>query len=174
MSYFTERQVFVSTSEEDITKHNLFTGVPQSGVLSPILFSTCLLTFKKYLPRGADILFYIDDICVWTATGSRHVVKLRLQKNFHARSPFLGSKDLRIFPEKIVALAFRRKRMVKYPLLPEGHPRPLSFSISFLKLPFIVNLRVHLKSKESGNRFLRQLKRYDVSQEHTGGVPVGQ
>lgn len=51
MSYLTDRQFCISTSEGDTAKHHLSTDVPQGGVLSPILFSIRLLNLKRYLPE---------------------------------------------------------------------------------------------------------------------------
>lgn len=54
------------------------------------------------------------------------------QKRVHGSSSFLGSKHLRISPEKTIALAFTRKRMADYPFLLEGHPVSYGASHEFL------------------------------------------
>lgn len=78
-SYFTGRSIFVSTTEDDSSRHTVTRGVLQGVVLSPTLFNIALIGLADELPEIIRASLYAVEICIWASGRIRVQLHARLQ-----------------------------------------------------------------------------------------------
>lgn len=130
--YLHNRYVYMTTNEGDTALHKITQGVPQGGVLSPTLFSICLIRIIKALPLGVSISIYADDICIWASGRNRRNIQSKLQKALVSIQKYLATCGLTISPEKCAAIAFTRRDVSRYPLVINGIQLPYVPTHKFL------------------------------------------
>lgn len=85
-------------------------GVPEGGVLSPILYTIYVADISKTLPQNVIVSQFADDIAIYTKSTSVHKSKKRHElaiKSIHQELKVLG---LDLAPHKIVLIHFNRRR----------------------------------------------------------------
>lgn len=107
----------MTTNEGDTRRHKITQGVPQGGVLSPVLFYICLIRITKVLPQVVNISLYADDICVCASGKNRRSIRSKLQKALLAIQKYLSTCGLLISPKKCAAVALMRRDISRYPLV---------------------------------------------------------
>lgn len=132
LSYLNGRLIYMSTTEGNTTMHSVTRGVPQGGVLSPVLFNICLIKLAQKIPKSTKTSFYADDICIWTSSISQHFNRIRLQKAIIIISSYLKERGLTVSPEKTAAMAFTRRDTDKYRLYIDGLAIPYVRKHTFL------------------------------------------
>lgn len=83
-------------------------GVPQGGVLSPILFSLALRKIGECLPPGVKIIMYADDIIIYVTSKDLTAAKKLLSEAFKNISEWLAEISLEISLPKTQYILFSR------------------------------------------------------------------
>lgn len=149
--YLHNRTIYMRTNEGDTSRHTVIKGVPQGGVLSPVLFNIALIGITEILTSSVHITLYADDICLWTSAGSLKLIHARLQDALSKISQFLNIRGLEIAPAKSAAVAFTRMKMTRYPLSINGNQIPY--------VPNHVFLGVSIDKGLTWNSQLKHLKK---------------
>lgn len=131
-SYLSMRSFFVSTEDGPTSPHYSHRGVPQGGVLSPVLFNLTLIALTEHLPSTVRLSMYADDICVWASAVTRLQLRGRIQKAATETLRYLRNRGLEISSEKCALVAFTRKPMDKYTISINGQTVPYVRSHKFL------------------------------------------
>lgn len=161
--YLHNRTIYMHTKEGDTSYHVLTKGVPQGGVLSPVLFNIALIGLTKAVPDSVHLTLYADDICLWATAASLKQVHARLQKALFQVSQFLYDRGLEIAPTKSAAVAFTRMKMSRYPLSLHGTDIPYTPNHLFLGIyidkgltwnPQLKHLKTKLSAFISLGRFI--------------------
>ena len=131
-SYLCMRSFFVITEDGHTSLHYSSRGVPQGGVLSPVLFNLTLIALQAHLPSTVCLSTYADDICVWTSAVTRLQLRARIQRAATQIALYLRDRGLEISPGKCALLAFTRKPMTNYSVAINGQSVPYCRSHKFL------------------------------------------
>lgn len=131
-NYLHNRTIFMHTNEGDTSQRFIKKGVPQGGVLSPVLFNISLIGITEVVSISIHITLYADDICLWTSAISLKCIPTRLLCALTSVSEFLTKRGLELSPEKSAALAFTRMKTDRYPLKINGTAIPYVSSHKFL------------------------------------------
>jgi len=127
----------------------LFYRTLQEFTLSPLLFDIYLRDIPKYLHHDSNILFYADDIMIYSTSSNPQEAFYSVQNSLNQISNFLRSRDLDLSPEKSQWMIFSRNKII--PDLPTlkifGSPVPKVNSVRFLGvfLDSKMTEKVHLK-----------------------------
>lgn len=107
-----------------ITSRNLFfrerstcpskcgVGVPQGGVLSPLLFNLALREISNILPEGVRILQFADDILLYTKFVDVNEAQASLEEAIRRLIPWLAALGLVVAAEKSEFYVFSRTRVI--------------------------------------------------------------
>lgn len=123
-SYLTGRSIYMSTHDGSTSSYILAKGVPQGGVLSPILFNMVLINLICDLPTTVHASIYADDICIWATGVTRPQIRARLQSALKITHKYLIERALQISTSKSAAITFSRKLMDRYPITICGEKIP--------------------------------------------------
>lgn len=162
-AYLHGRSVFLRTGSGDSRTHIQTAGVPQGGVLSPLLFNVVLSALPKMLPRGVQISVYADDICLWSSGKQVPALQTRLQRSLDIVTDFLTEKGMDVSSEKTVCLPFTRRQLRSFRLEVNRRTVPRVTHHRFLGVTLDCSLSwradvLHLKSQlASRNNILRFL-----------------
>lgn len=99
-AYLRDRFAYMKTSDGDTSHHRVTAGVPQGGVLSPLLFNVVMAALSSLLPRGVHISLYADDICIWSSGKQWPALQRRLQIGLDALGTFLLQRGMDVSYEK--------------------------------------------------------------------------
>lgn len=119
-SYLSMRSFFVSTEEGHTSLHYSYRGVPQGGVLSPVLFNLTLIALLEHVPTTVRLSMYADDICIWTSAVTRLQLRARIQRAATQTVIYLRNRGLEISSEKCALVPFTRKPMANYSVMING------------------------------------------------------
>lgn len=114
--YLHGRSVFMRTQDGACHDHHLPCGVPQGGVLSPLLFSVVLAALPQLLPKNVHISIYANDICLWTSGVQMPALQRRIQNALDVTERFFTERGMDISSEKTVFLPFTRKKVKTFQL----------------------------------------------------------
>lgn len=131
-SYLSMRSFFVSTEDGRTSLHYSCRGVPQGGVLSPVLFNITLIALLQHVPSTVRLSMYADDICVWTSAVTRLQLRARIQRAANEAATYLRSRGLEISSEKCALMPFTRKSMTHYTVMISGQIIPYVRTYKFL------------------------------------------
>ncbi|XP_064463252.1 uncharacterized protein LOC135374169 [Ornithodoros turicata] len=105
--YLESRTIAVAIEGQVSSSRVLTRGVPQGGVLSPILFNIAVSDLHLNAPDTlytAKYLIYADDICLLFHGKLKPSLQASAQATLNHISSSLATKGLRLSPEKSVAL----------------------------------------------------------------------
>jgi len=117
-SYLTSRSARVRVNGIFSDALPILAGVPQGGVLSPLLYNLMLMDVPQ-LP-GVDVFLYADDITICCSGSSVHVAKTLMQRYLTLFQSYCSTWGLVVNPNKSVFQYFTRKR-VRVPVLRYHH-----------------------------------------------------
>jgi len=111
-------------------------GIPQESTLSPILFDIYLKDIEKHLHRDTRILFYADDIVIYSVSRSLTAAHNSIQVSLDRVNIFLRNRGLDLSPEKSQWLVFSKSRtsFILPPLKIFGVEVPMVSSVRFLRI----------------------------------------
>ncbi|XP_051156203.1 uncharacterized protein LOC127278511 [Leptopilina boulardi] len=124
----------ISFKEDDLRTYECGVGVPQGGVLSPLLFNLALRDICSRLPPGVRILQYADDILLYCRYTSATDALNLLAQAVRSLSPWLLEAGLNFSPSKSQLCLFDRRSLVDQHLRLEleGQEIPIVDSIMYL------------------------------------------
>ena len=109
VSFFIAKR-YLSFSSTDPSPRVCGVGVPQGGVLSPMLFNLHLRLLKRFLPTEVRAAMYADDLLLYVrVTDSARALSL-LESAMDSLTPWLGSLGLSISIPKCQLCVFTRAR----------------------------------------------------------------
>lgn len=130
--YLTRRSFYVQTENGPSANYYTYCGVPQGGVLSPILFNLAMIGLAELLPNTIHLSIYADDICLWSSAVTRLQVRARIQRAATLTCSYLRKQGLTMSIEKCALIAFTRKPMSPYPVSLNGQDITYQKSHRFL------------------------------------------
>lgn len=131
----SNRTLFVSLQHGTCSTYPVQHGVPQS-VLNPLRFNITLATLPSQILKHTHVMFYVDDICIWTTSYCRGTIRWHLLHALQTTTTYLADCSLLISPSKSLAMAFTCSYRC-YPLTLSGSP--LEFAIHWHYLGVVVN-----------------------------------
>lgn len=114
-AYLQDRTFRVYFEGEYSSVHSAKSGVPQGGILSPLLFNVMMRDVPTVV--GVVSAEYADDICFYTCHADLAVASARLQSMLSAFRTWTVQWGLTLNLEKTKYMCFSRKRSVPPPLL---------------------------------------------------------
>lgn len=105
----TERTVLTDITES--TVRMIHKGVPQGGVLSPLLYCIYVAEISKNLPKSIGVSQFADDIALWcnrsTTTSSKNLLEKAINKIFDN----LRDLGLELNPNKTTFVHFNKRNI---------------------------------------------------------------
>ena len=116
-SYLSGRRQRTAVGRALSSSDNLYAGVPQGAILSPLLF----IIYTNDIPRGPsfDVNQFADDTSVYVISKSTAQLQLRLHQAIRSVVAWFDDWLLSINPEKTVLMVIRSKGMKAVQLAPE-------------------------------------------------------
>ena len=108
--YLSNRTAMAKLGNHTSTLHAVTQGVPQGGVLSPILFNLVLHQLRNRLRQQISISIFADDIVIWMSAGKTETGTLRssLQEAVNTIATFLDQRGLTISASKTRTMTLGR------------------------------------------------------------------
>lgn len=110
-SYLTNRTFRVKIGRQFSSSRSIMAGVPQGGVLSPVLFNIFLHDLP--IPNHCDVAQFADDISIWTSSRRAAVIRGRLQEACKTLTRYFKKWRLVLNPQKTECIFFTRRRSAK-------------------------------------------------------------
>ena len=105
-SFLHERTAKVKLDGHTSVSVKMREGVPQGGVLSPILFLIYINDITNILPKRASNTLHADDLAVWSASEQTSTAAYRLQMSVDRIEQWSKDWGLEINKVKTVATLF--------------------------------------------------------------------
>jgi hypothetical protein len=147
-SYLTGRTFTVTVEGCASSCHNLLAGLPQSAVLSPILFSI----YTSYLPRTpyVQLAMYADDTAIFSQSWRHDTTARRLSDNLSRLTSYFEKWRLKVNANKTQAILFTKRRPLR-PLSPKIGQLTITWSTEVkylgLRLTPTLNYTEHIKGQ---------------------------
>lgn len=157
-SYLTKRTVSIKLGSFVSAPRPVHRGVPQGGVLSPILFNLLMRDLPSYLPPAIRFSIYADDVAIWLAGASCNLTNKILQKAIDGVLDFARDQGLSISLEKTVVLPISRARdwNSKINLSLGNHKLKIVSIYKFLGVQIDKNLNFRQHLKETKQEAIRR------------------
>ncbi|XP_078041385.1 uncharacterized protein LOC144472301 [Augochlora pura] len=141
------RRVISSPSFEG--QRTMHKGLPQGGVLSPLLYNIYVSNIGKDLPRGIHISQYADDIAVFTRCTSLNDARHLMEAAIENIGNSLISVGLELAPKKTKLVVFSSRKKYAQGMIAvqvNGHTIKNEDSVVFLGLHLdrALNFREHI------------------------------
>lgn len=115
--YLRNRRVFLRSGDEVSRERDMGSyGIPQGGVLSPLLFVLTIASVKQCIPKGCGMSNYSDDGAIYIRGAEGKVGQLDqclLNRIVNDIVRHFNKLGLAIQPQKTVSMAFNVKRSEK-------------------------------------------------------------
>ena len=102
-----ERQIFCDFLGSDFRYS--YQGLPQGGVLSPLLYNLYVAQICKGVPKSVTVSMFADDIAVYCSRGSRESCERLVGKAIDVIYTNLWKLGLELSPRKTVLVYFNRR-----------------------------------------------------------------
>lgn len=140
---FIDRQIIVRHHGFQTSPRQIWSGLPQGSVLSPLLFNIYTFNLENCTNSFANLLQYADDLVLYKSSSSIHETSAALNSALHYLNSWLEDHHLNLSPSKSRAVVFTRKRNLQTPsLFCNTEIIPVHDTVKFLG--------VHLDPKLSG------------------------
>ena len=113
--YLSDRWV-IYEGDKCSLKNEMTRGAPQASRVDPLVWKVMYDDFLRMdLPAGTSIIGLADDALVVCAADDVRILELRINESLWRAKRWLGSRCLRMAPEKTEALLVNDRRSFKYP-----------------------------------------------------------
>ena len=154
-SYLENRSVQVSINGVTANSFTPKAGVPQGGILSPILFAFFVADLVKVKFNGLSISQYADDICFWIRSASPLLARKKMQSVLDQISEWCKGKKITLNTGKSEAILFSKGKTPTIPCLTlNNSPIEWSKSVKLLGVHFDEKLSFKVHVKETHTRAL--------------------
>ena len=138
-----ERLIFTETNGEQI--RIVYKGVPQGGVLSPLLYNIYVSKICTNLLKSVTVLQFADDIALYCKRGTAKSCKTLLERAINTAYSNLYAIGLELSPHKTVFVHFNRRntKSGEMEILVNKTPIKSSKSARFLGIIFDYRLLFH-------------------------------
>lgn len=107
-SYLTDRTFFVAQGNEETSLNGIGAGVPQGGVLPPLLYA--LYSADMPVARGVKIAMYADDTAIMASDSNPRNASKKLQNALNLIEGWLDKWRISVNEAKSVQVTFTLKR----------------------------------------------------------------
>ncbi|XP_076660794.1 uncharacterized protein LOC143364220 [Halictus rubicundus] len=90
----------------------IYKGLPQGGVLSPLLYNLYVANIFQDIPKKVHISQYADDIAIYTRSSSLEEAKTTIEKSFEKVRTNLSAIGLDLSSEKTNIVVFNNGRLL--------------------------------------------------------------
>ncbi|CAK9799229.1 Probable RNA-directed DNA polymerase from transposon X-element [Anthophora plagiata] len=105
-NWTNNRKAIITPSPTSITTRLIHRGVPQGGVLSPLLFNLYTKDILRHLPSSAKVLQFADDIAIVVTNKNRFTAIATLEDSINSIKDNLNELGLDLSPLKTQFIAF--------------------------------------------------------------------
>jgi ribonuclease HI len=113
MSYLTDRRVRTKVGQHEGSYHAVRQGVPQGGVLSPLLFNMVMGDLAGLLQRDTNLSIFADDTAIWAHNKRPNAYLTRkLERGAEIVFDFASSRGLSLSVEKTSTMFFTQSQRV--------------------------------------------------------------
>jgi len=142
LSMLQNRDVYVNVDGADSLPFSPVAGVPQGGVLSPILFLLYVSSIPDPSAHKASLSQYADDVAAWSVDNKVHLAADRLQAYIHRLEAWMGTWGIKVNPGKSQLLLIASKRVPTQLPVIKLHGTRLEYSkkVKFLGVIFDARL----------------------------------
>ena len=104
-----ERLIYTNNLEEE--PRLVCKGVPQGGVLSPLLFNIYIYKISQKIPKSVTVAQFADDIALYCKRSPFAACKSLLEKSIETIGRNLYDLGLELAPHKTVLLHFNKRNI---------------------------------------------------------------
>ena len=104
---------FIHTNIEGDKTIKICKGVPQGGVLSPLLYLLYVSNISNKIDKDTTVLQFADDLVVYTTTTSREKGKGKLETSINVINANLLALGLELSPVKTIFVHFNKKNIFR-------------------------------------------------------------
>jgi ribonuclease HI len=157
--YLKNRKIRVKVNGIESEEYSLFTGVPQGGVLSPMLFNIYMYDLNKGLRQNVQIYQFADDSAIGMRIpkggAARSNAIIEYQKTIDKITSWFGKWKLPIAESKTNIKIFTRKTTTKpFPIFVGAHlhnpDETLKDTVKYLGLTLDAGLKFNAHFNEVG------------------------
>src|SRR5207253_8017454 len=132
-NYIKGRKGFTICQNAKSKQQQFKTGVPQGGVLSPVLFNLYTSDLPKP-PTDVSVIVYADDMNPAASHHNYHIAEQRLQPYLHEIFNWTKENDLILNPDKSTATLFTSDT--------HEHDITLNLTINNITIPTVKNPKI--------------------------------
>lgn len=133
LNLLSSRTISVRTNGSNLPSRNVWKGLPQGSVLSPLLYNLYTYNLESSVNCFCSILQYADDIALFYASDSVNEATNRLNTALEYLSDWLMSNGLSLSTPKCLSVLFSRRRLIpNYSIFINGESIPQASKVKFL------------------------------------------
>lgn len=103
------RRIKFLTGEKSVEQREVWVGLPQGGVLSPLLYATYTRKLTQNIKEKVTILQYADDIAIYTTEENEPREEDKLEKEINILDKHLETLGLDLELKKTQYIEFKKK-----------------------------------------------------------------
>lgn len=103
------RRIKFLTGEKSVEQREVWVGLPQGGVLSPLLYATYTRKLIQNIEEKVTILQYADDIAIYTTEENEPREEDKLEKEINILDKHLETLGLDLELKKTQYIEFKKK-----------------------------------------------------------------
>ena len=111
-NFLTDRKIQVRINNILSAERTLENGVPQSRVISPLLFDVAVSDLPKCLDN-VQVSQYADNIAVWKSNKNIPLIEKKIQHNLNNINPWCEKWGFKLSIPKTIAVLFTYKKNTK-------------------------------------------------------------
>ena len=137
VSYFLDRSYYIANGQHLSQQFPVKCGVPQGGILSPLLFICYVNDSPSAIPPNVSHLYYADDLLLYTGGTDNSSIVSSLEKALSSLHEWYNNNGLNINYEKTEAMLFykdgdRGAKEESFQLKVHGHDIKITSLLRYL------------------------------------------